>query len=105
MPSKLIILATLATNWINRVIFLYYSMSTCQTGMRRYVCGGCNSSIPTQPIVLLACGSFNPVTISHLRMMGTLFRIAGGFALHDQNISLKYKIRSRVNQTFVQETD
>lgn len=32
-------------------------------------CNLCNSFLSSAPVVLLACGSFNPVTIMHLRMM------------------------------------
>lgn len=33
-------------------------------------CAFCNIYIPPEPVVLLACGSFNPITMMHLRMMG-----------------------------------
>lgn len=30
----------------------------------------CNKQLRIKPVFLLSCGSFNPITVMHMRMMG-----------------------------------
>jgi hypothetical protein len=54
---------------LEQFIFIYLCMPL--HGCRRLT-SGASAGAGTQPVVLLGCGSFSPVTYLHLRMFGTM---------------------------------